>query len=267
MLKSILDFLTTPSNAFVILVVLGLALLVARWRRSGLTCSVVGVLGLLMFGYFSVSDVLMAPLVSRFPPVPLDAMPIPHGIIIMGDGVNEAYAQHTGALLELTESGDAVPIAALLAQRYPQARIIISSGSALPGRDGPAFGIKRILLEFGVASNRISLDAASLNTRERVRNSIELMGDDRDQVWWVVTSAHRMPRVMGVFRAMGVQPYPYPVDFRWTPPFALFYPYPLTHGLRLTDVAADEWKGLAFYWYRGHTSAFFPAPATAPLPR
>lgn len=266
MLKSSLDFLTTPSNACVILIILGLALLVVRWRRSGLTCSVVGVLGLLIFGYSSASEVLMAPLVSRFPPVPLDAMPIPHGIIIMGDGVNEAHAQHTGALLELTESGDAVPIAALLAQRYPQARIIVSSGSTLPDRLGPAFGIERILLEFGVAPNRISVDALSVDTHERVRNSIELMGDDRDQVWWIVTSAHRMPRVMGVFRAMGIQPYPYPVDFRWIPPFDPLYTYPLTDGLRLTDVAAQEWKGLAFYWYRGYTSAFFPAPTASPLP-
>ena len=260
MLKSLVDTLTTPSNLFVVLAVLGLVLMLLRWRRSGLSFSVLGLSGLLVFGYTSASELLMAPLVSRFPPLPLETAPAPFGIIIMTSGVNEVHARHTGALMELTDSGDAVPIAALLARRYPQARLVISSGSTLPEPVGPAFGIQRILLAFDVAPDRIAMDTTSASTVERARNSIALVGEDRDQVWWVVASAHRMPRIMGVFRAQGFEPVPYPVDFRWIPPFHPLYTYPLADGLDLSDTAAKEWKGLAFYWLQGHTNSFFPAP-------
>ncbi|WP_299553836.1 YdcF family protein [uncultured Tateyamaria sp.] len=260
MLRSSLVFLTTPSNFLVLLIVLGLGLMLMRSRRLGLSCSTLGTMGLLTFGYTSAGELLMAPLVTRFPPVSIDTAPAPHGIVIVGSGVNEVHAQHTGAILELTENGDAVPIAALIAQRYPQARIVVSSGSTLPAPLGPAHGIQRILQEFGVAKDRIAIDPSSTSTVERVRNAINLIGEDKDKTWWVISSAHRMPRVMGVFRTMGMEPLPYPVDFRWIPPFDPLYTYPLTDGLRMTDAAVKEWRGLTLYWYQGHISAYFPSP-------
>lgn len=260
MLRSIVDFLTTPSNFLILLVVLGLCLILMRRRKSGLYSGAFGTIGLLVFGYSSAGEALMAPLVTRFPPVSLESSPTPDGIVIVGSGVNEVHAQHTGALLELEENGDAVPIVGLLARRYPQARIVVTSGSPLPPPLGPAYGIQRILQEFGVAEGRVSIDAASTNTVERVRNAINLIGEDREKTWWVVTSAHRMPRVMGVFRKMGMEPVPYPVDFRWIPPFDPLYTYHLTDGLEMTDLASKEWRGLILYWYQGHTDTFFPSP-------
>ncbi|WP_299705030.1 YdcF family protein [uncultured Tateyamaria sp.] len=260
MLRSIVDYVTTPSNFLILLIVLGLCLIVMRWRRLGLFSGALGTIGLLIFGYSSAGEVLMAPLVTRFPPVSPETVPAPDGIVVVGSGINEVHAQHTGALLELKEDGDAVPIVGLLAQRYPRARIVVTSGSPLPPPLGPAYGIQRILQEFGVAKDRIIIDATSANTVERVRNAIALIGEDRKKTWWVITSAHRMPRVIGVFRNMGMEPVPYPVDFRWIPPFDPLYTYHLTDGLRMTDLASKEWRGLALYWYQGHTDTFFPSP-------
>lgn len=260
MFRSSLDFLTTPSNFIALLIVLGLALLLVRWRKLGVSCSALGTVGLLTFGYTSAGELLMAPLVTRFPPMSLETAPKPFGIVIVGSGISEVHAQHTGSLIELEEDGDAIPITALLARRFPQARIIVSSGSSLPRPVGPAYGIKRILTEFGVAEDRIAIDATSTNTIERVRNTIALIGEDRSESWWVISSSHRLPRVMGVFRQMGMEPVPYPVDFRWIPPFDPLYTYPLTDGLRMTDEATKEWRGLLLYWFQGHTSAYFPSP-------
>ena len=78
MLRSLLVFLTTPSNFLVVLLVAGLLMLMLRWRRTGAAAVGFGVLGLLGFGYSSAGELLMAPLVSRFPPVALEAFNPPH---------------------------------------------------------------------------------------------------------------------------------------------------------------------------------------------
>ena len=263
MLKSLLVFVTTPSNFLILLVVGGVFLLLLRLRRLGLFTTALGTAGLLIFGYTSANELLLAPLVSRFPAMTLEEPPEPFGIVLVGGGVNEVHAQSTGALMELTEDGDAIPIAALLARRFPDARIIVSSGSGSGGPPAPlrqADGMRRILLEFGVADDRIAVEGQSGSTFERVRNSIALIGDDKDETWWVLSSAHRMPRVIGTFRQLGMDPAPFPVDFRWIPPFDPFYTYRFTDGLQLTDLAVKEWLGLTSYWYQGRTSEYFPAP-------
>ena len=120
--------------------------------------------------------------------------------------------------------------------------------------------MERVLHSFGVAPERISVDTQSATTLARVQNTLALVGDDRDAVWWVITPAHRMPRVIGTYRANDFNPVPYPIDFEWIPPIDLTYTYALLDGLRLTDKGAHEWRGLVFYYLRGRTQVLFPAP-------
>ncbi|MEP1612827.1 MAG: YdcF family protein [Roseobacter sp.] len=263
MAMSVLAFITVPSNFLILLIVIGLCLFVLRWRRLGISAIGLGTAGFLTFGYTSAGELLMAPLVSRFPPVVLENAPEPFGIILVGSGINEVHANRTGALMELTEDGDGVPITALLARRFPQAHIIVSSGSGSSGTPAPlrpADGIRRILLELGIAEDRITIEPNSGSTFETARNAIALIGEDIDETWWVITSAHRMPRLIGAFRKLGGRPVPYPVDFRWIPPFSPFYTYQFTEGMGMTDTATKEWLGLMMYWYQNKTTNYFPAP-------
>lgn len=259
-MRAVFVFLTTPSNALILLVILGLGLMLLRWHRLGMGAAMLGTVGLLTFGYTSAGELLMAPLVSRFAPPDPATVPAPFGIIVTGDGINEVSARTTGALMELTEAGDSVPIAALLARQYPQARLILVGGSGHPRPMRPADGMQRILRAFGVNEERIIIDADSLSTHERVTNAMTMIGADQDKTWWLVTSAHRMPRAIGAFRAQGLEPVPYPVDFRWIPPFDPLYTYPLTEGLAMTDAAAKEWLGMLLYRIQGKTQVYFPAP-------
>lgn len=263
MIRSILVFVTTPSNFLILLILIGLCLILLRLHRLGFSAVVLGTAGLLTFGYTSASELLLAPLVTRFPPVVLEEAPEPFGIVLVGSGINEVHAHRTGALMELHEDGDGIPITALLARHFPHAQIIVSSGSgnsSTPAPQRPADGIRRILLEFGVAEDRITLETEAGSTFERARNAIELIGEDIDKTWWVISSAHRMPRLIGAFRKLGLNPLPYPVDFRWVPPFNPFYTYQFTDGLQMTDIATKEWLGLMMYWQEGRTATYFPAP-------
>jgi len=264
--SSIVDVLTTPSSLFLTLSLGGFACLAAGFRRGAFAGLTLGLAGFLGFGVTSLSEVMIAPLVARFPPVDLSLAEPPFGLIVLGAGLNEIYASHMGVPLELEEGGEAVPVAALLARRYPEARIVVSGGgSAWPPAPLRAVdGMRRVLMEFGVAADRIEIDARSQTTAQRAENTLRLIGEDRDKTWWVITPAHKMPRLIGVYRQLGFDPVPYPVDFKWMPPFSLTYFYGLTDGLALTDAAAKEWLGLTLYYMTGKTDALFPGPTAHP---
>lgn len=262
-LKGIADHLATPSNLLFLLLLTGLVALLLRARRTGMLCTGAAVAGLLLFGCTALGAALMAPLATRFPAVDPAAAAEPFGIILLGGGVNETFADHYGALVEFSEGGEIVTTAALLAARFPAARIVVSAGR---GGDDPAAplreadGIRRVLIAFGVDPERIAIDAHPQTTMGRVTNSLALVGADRGETWWVITEAHRMPRLIGSFRQLGFDPVPAPVDFRWMPPFEPLAVQPLLDGLRTTDEAVHEWLGLLVYRWTGRMDSLFPGP-------
>lgn len=262
-LKDTLDFVTTPSNLFLLLACVALVALVLQWRRSAITCLALSLTGFLAFGFTSLSEVLIAPLTTRFPPVDLAQADPPFGLIVLGAGLSEGHANHYGALMELENGGEAIPITALLAQRFPDARIIVSGGNGSNFPPAPlrgADGMRRLLMEFGIDDDRIAIDPNSTTTTQRVHNTLDLVGGDRDQDWWVITPAHRMPRLMGAYRKVGFEPTPYPIDFKWIPPFDPSYFYKFSDGLRLTDTGAKEWRGLLFYYLTDKIDTLYPGP-------
>lgn len=261
--KSTADFLATPSNLLFLLLLTGLLALLLRARRTGVLCTGLAVGGMVLFGCTALSAALMAPLVTRFPALDVATAPAPFGIILLGGGINEEIAAHYGALLEFAHDEEVVPTAALLAARYPAARIVVSAGRAGDDPAAPlreADGIRRVLIAFGVEARRIAIDAHPDSTVTRVANTIALVGEDRDETWWVITSAHRMPRTIGTYRRAGLDPVPFPVDFRWLPPFEPFALSPILDGLERTDKAVHEWLGLLVYRWTGRTDVLFPGP-------
>ena len=76
-----------------------------------------------------------------------------------------------------------------------------------------------------------------------------------------MTSAHHLPRAVGVFRKAGFPVEAYPVDWRTRGPEDALRPFAsVGDGLRRTDTAVREWVGLAVYWLTGRSSELFPAP-------
>ncbi len=266
MLKTLIDFITTPSTFLLLLAFLSLLALLIGWRRRAIGCLTLSLTGFVGFGFTSLSEVLIAPLSARFPAVDLALAEPPFGLIVLGAGLNEVHAHHNNALIELEDGGEAIPTVALLAQRYPDARIILSGGSGTDFPPAPlraVDGMRRVLLEYGIAADRITFDPHSPSTVARAQNTLALVGDDADQVWWVITPAHRMPRLIGVYRKLGFEPVPYPIDFKWIPPFDFSYFYHFSDGLRLTDLGAHEWRGLLLYYLTDKTETLFPGPHTA----
>lgn len=263
LLKDVLDVVTTPSTVFLLLACVAFFALLLRWRRTAVTSLGLSLAGFLLFGFTSIGQLLIAPLEARFPPINPATAPPPFGIIVLGAGLSEAHADHYGSLMELEDGGEAMPSAALLAMRYPDARIILTGGSGTDDPPAPlrgTDGMRRILLAFGIDENRIMVDPDAPTTLARAQNTLALVGDDRDKIWWVMTPAHRMPRLMGAYRRLGFEPIAYPIDYKWFPPFEPLQTQHFAQGLLLTDAAVHEWRGLVFYYMSGKIDTLFPRP-------
>ncbi|MEO8015761.1 MAG: ElyC/SanA/YdcF family protein, partial [Polaromonas sp.] len=66
------------------------------------------------------------------------------------------------------------------------------------------------------------------------------------QPWLLVTSARHMPRALAVFRAVGWNVAPSPVDYR-SVGFSRWTDYSLARGAVRWQLVLHEWMGLAAY--------------------
>jgi uncharacterized SAM-binding protein YcdF (DUF218 family) len=259
--SKVLGFFALPSNLLISIGLVGLVLLLTRFKRLAAWLIGTSLVLLALFGLSPLGNALMLPLEERFPPWDASRGP-PDGVIVLGGIIAEDVSAARGAVA-LNESAERVTVAAELARRYPNLRIIFSGGTnaLIFEKDAEAGFAVRQLEDLGVARERITAEEQSRNTIENAVFSRLIANPQPGERWLLLTSAFHMPRAVAVFRAMGFPVEPYPVDWRTTGPADLFRPYPsVSEGLRRTDVAVREWVGLLLYRFTGKTVELFPAP-------
>jgi uncharacterized SAM-binding protein YcdF (DUF218 family) len=260
-LSKTLGFFALPSNLIIVAGLVGAVLLRTRLVRTGWTLVVGSLVLLAVVGFSPVGNALTVALEERFPPWD-EARGAPDGIVVLGGAITPevSAARKEPAINEAAERLTAI---ADLARRYPQARIVFTGGSGnLVFREGnEADWAVRVLLSFGIARERIIAEARSRNTVENAVFTRELVKPKPGERWLLVTSAHHMPRSVGVFRGAGFAVEAYPVDWRTRGTADLWRPFgTLGDGLRRTDTAVREWVGLFVYRLMGHTTELLPGP-------
>jgi len=204
---------------------------------------------------------LLQPLENRFarPDTPPASDEIA-GIVVLG-GAFDGYVTRIRGGFELGASGDRMVEALRLARLYPDKPVIVSGGEAsLIGQtEGDASIASRFFASFGIPSDRVVLEDKSLNTHENAVLSKAVMERYGEGDWLLVTSAFHMPRSIGAFRVQGIEPVPWPVDYKTagTESFAVGRDDP-TEALVETNLAIREWIGLAVYAATGRISDYFP---------
>lgn len=259
-LSKVLGFFALPSNVLITLGLAGLALTATRFARAGRLMMAAALLLLALFGLSPVGHLLILPLEERFPA--WDGNGTPDGIIVLG-GALDTLAGPARGEIGLNEAAERMTVVAELARRFPAAKIVFTGGSGrLIYRDATEADLAGRLLEsFGIAADRIVLEDRSRNTQENATLTKALLQPQPGQHWLLVTSAHHMPRAVGVFRAAGFPVAAYPVDYRTRGTADLLRPFSsLGDGLRRTDTAVREWVGLGMYWLTGRTGALLPGP-------
>jgi uncharacterized SAM-binding protein YcdF (DUF218 family) len=257
--SKILWFLASPLHVCLFAMAFGLWRL-ARGRRGALWVGL-GFALLAAMTFLPLGAALLRPLEDRFPAQSLD-MPAPDGMIVLGGAVDERITLARGQV-QLNEAAERMTAGAALARAFPKAKLVFSGGSGALIRPGaPEAEVARTLWrELGVPDERMLFEDRSRNTYENALFTRELIHPGAGERWLLVTSAWHMPRAMGIFRALGINPVAFPVDFRtsgtgedWRPPGDG------SLALRNAEVALREWVGLIAYYLTGKTDALLPGP-------
>ena len=261
-LSKTLGFVTLPSNLMILAGVTGVILMGRRLARAGARLAMASIVIIAVCGLSPLPNALMLPLEDRFPPWDSSHGP-PDGIVVLGGAFENAVSSSRGDIA-LNEAAERMTKAVALARTYPAAKILFSGGSGEFFPEGPTEAkVARPLLEsLGVAPGRLMVEDRSRNTAENAAFSKAIAAPKAGERWLLLTSAHHMPRSVGVFRRAGFDVEPYPVDWRTRGRRDLLRPFTVvSDGLKRTDTAAREWVGLLAYWLTGRSSELFPGPA------
>ncbi len=259
-LSKVLGFFALPSNLLIVLALTGILLMRTRFRGFGQGLVIGAVLLLAVIGIAPVGNALMLPLEERFPK--WDAKGgSPHGIVVLGGAISPdvSAARKDVALNEAAERMTAI---AKLARDHPKARIVFTGGNGrLMGGASEADFVTGLFESFGIPRDRIELERRARNTIENAVLTRDMVQPKPSERWLLVTSAHHMPRSVGIFRKAGFPVEAHPVDFRTRGSEDLAGSFrSLAGGLARTDAAVHEWAGIVMYWLTGHTSELFPGP-------
>jgi uncharacterized SAM-binding protein YcdF (DUF218 family) len=255
--------LITPSNLLALALLVGFGLM--RWtkfktigRRLAIAAGVV----LAAVAILPIGPWMERGLERRFPVwsgcTGAQAQPVA-GIILLGGGLQSI---RVGGHVEemLNDAADRIRYAGTLARRYPDIPVLISGGQVFtrPGMRSEAEAMSDMLVELGVARDRIRLESGSRTTAENAALARTLAAGTKGP-WLLVTSAYHMPRAMGVFRKAGVPVIAAPTDWHDddNAPWLLFR---VADQFNKFDFTAHEYAGLIGYWLGGKTSALFPGP-------
>jgi uncharacterized SAM-binding protein YcdF (DUF218 family) len=254
--------LASPINLLLLAALIGVLLCYGRRARFGRALALTAILILVAAAILPVGALLIAPLEDRFPLPPLDLSP-PEGIIVLGGAINDGMSQARQETV-FDEGGERLTEAVVLAKRYPQARVVYTSGSSsfAGATSTEALQARKLMSQMGIASERVTIEDKSRNTDENARFTASIVHPEPSQRWIIVTSAFHMPRAMGLFEKAGFHPIAFPVAFRT---FGLrsgnlrlsFEP---VRNLRIFELAVHEWIGLSAYWASGRIDHLFPGP-------
>ncbi|PWC37967.1 hypothetical protein TSO352_08520 [Azospirillum sp. TSO35-2] len=259
-LSKLLWGVVAPGNALVLAVAAGAALLrTRRWQRAGKRLITLAALLLLLVTYTGLGALVAVPLENRFP----RAEPTGRidGIIMLGGAVNPPITADRGDP-SVNEAAERVLAFADLVRRHPEARALFTGGSGrLLGQEYKEdVSARAALLEAGIPEDRVIYEADSRNTWENALFSQDLVKPAPGERWVLVTSAMHMPRSVGIFRRLGWDVIPYPVDYRTRHDATPYIRFEFGQNLVILDDAVREWIGLAAYRAMGRTDSLLPGP-------
>jgi uncharacterized SAM-binding protein YcdF (DUF218 family) len=256
-----LGIMLLPTNFMIGLGLIGMMLLATRFRRLGRRLMVVSLVLLAICAWSPLGKLVLYPLESRFPA--WDASKgAPDGIIVLGGPLDADLSVAHGTAV-ISAAGDRVVAGAVLAHRYPNARLLYTGGSAnLLSNDAKEADYAAELFEdLGIARSRLLMERNSRNTLENAEFSKTMANPKPGERWVMVTSAFHMPRAVGLFRKAGFAVEAYPVDWKLGKGSGVFtFSNIAGDGLARIDPAVREWMGLIAYWLAGKTDALLPGP-------
>lgn len=233
----ILPLFLLPTGITILLVVAGLIL-----RRAALCWT--GIVLLSLAGTPFVSGEAMRAAEGWQVRQPVSEAPTAHAIVVLSHGrvLPPGNADRFYGGIELFKAG--------------KAPVLIFTGGWVPWQpnaESEGEVLMRYAADLGIPRDRMRTTAKVSNTEEESRAVAALiakhMGTGASPRVLLVTSAFHMRRAQMLFARAGIEPVPFPVDFK-VPARNAFTPLdllPNAHSLSQSETALRELYGLAFY--------------------
>ena len=217
-LKKIIGQLFLPVPLCLEILIVGLLLLLfTRKQRTGKIILSVGVILFTLLSYPALSNTFLRRLEYRYPPLIStetsdfaagEVQPQVRWIVVLGGGhISDpkipVTSQLSGAsLVRLIE-------AIRLHNQIPGSKLILSEGKVFDSVPG-AETMAEVAKALGVKQEDLILESESKDTIDEARIIKSIVGNDK---FILVTSASHMPRSMGMFKKLGIQPIPAPTGY------------------------------------------------------
>ena len=242
--------LLQPSTLLVGLVAMALVATWLRWAAVAATLLTAFLVAVAAVVLLPVAEWLGAPLETRVAAAPLPARA--DGIVVLGGAVDWRVTRERGQLA-LNAAGERVAAAAALAQRYPDARIVLTGSFGDAFADDFRATPTDASLFFGphFAGRDVRYLGDARSTYEDALLALEAAAPGAGETWLLVTSAWHMPRAQGTFRALGWTLVPVPVDFRTTGELRVAPSWDVAETLADLDRLVREWGAIAVYRREG----------------
>jgi len=241
-------------------VLLVLALILRRKQRVSLILGIGALVILWLSSTSLVANHLARTLEWQY--LPAGEIPKADVIVVLGGGTDARVYPRTE--VEVNGAGDRVYYAAKLYRERKADHILLSGGEitwldTVPST--PAGEMADILEGLGIPKEILWIEGQSQNTYENAVFSKQILDKKGIRRILLVTSAMHMPRAVGLFKKLGVEVIPLPVDFSVTrAEFSLSRQdwlgkilgcLPSSGNLSLTTNALKEYLGMFVYRLRG----------------
>jgi uncharacterized SAM-binding protein YcdF (DUF218 family) len=252
----VLTMLILPTALMVEFALFGL--LLSRWP-IGRVLLIVAIGAMTTCLVLPVDSWAIRPLEDRFPAVTAPPENV-DGIVVLGGAIDDLTSRDRGTPT-LTSAANRITTFVMLAQCYPQAKLVFTGGSGAveQGVSNEATYARILVGQLGLPPDRVMFETTSRTTWENAVNTDALVKPQPGERWVLLTSASHMPRAVGVFRKVGWTVLPWPVGYQSRDHISA-YAQSLGKKLEVLDWAIHEWIGLAIYYLAGRTSALFPVP-------
>jgi uncharacterized SAM-binding protein YcdF (DUF218 family) len=228
------------------------ALIFYRVPRIGRTSLIVALGLIFLFGTPVLPKLLLRRLEQAYEIPP--TLPRVDAIIVLTGMVN-LKASSEGRV-EFGDGAERILAGMLLLRQGMGERLLIigGSGDVRDQSKRESVLLRQLAIDLGIPAEQILIDPDSRNTYENAVNAGELLRQHGLTTSVLVTSAAHMPRSMGCFRNVGLEPIPYPVDFIVTAgeQFYLSDLIPNIGSLQHSSRAIYEYVGLLMYRWAGY---------------
>lgn len=211
MTVKLLSWFLYPLNQALLLCLIALLALLARWYRLALGLLALGVAWLYLCSTPVFANFLLGILEDPYPPKAMSVTPEVDAIVVLGGAIRGDT--HMGALGDLGPRADRIVHAFALYQAGKAPRIVVSGGS-VPGTRSEAEMIRDVLVLLGVPAPAIVLEDESRTTHDNAVLSAERLESLGASSILLVTSAFHMRRAEALFLAHGLEVIPAPTDYQ-----------------------------------------------------